>query len=56
MRGIIFLLCAMLVALSWLWLVIMHGWKCWLVGVLITVCSTVAGASKVYHEIKRNKK
>ena len=56
MRGIIFLSCTMLVAASWLWLVFVAGWKCWLVGVLITVCSTAVGASEAYHEITRNKK
>ena len=53
---IIHLSCVMLIVASWLWLVFMHGWKCWLVGVLITVCSLVAGASEVYHENKRNRK
>lgn len=56
MRYIIYLSCVMIIVTSWLWLLFMHGWKCWLVGLIIAVCSLIVAASEVYHEIKRNKK
>ena len=56
MKALIWLFCVIIIAASWLWLIIIYDWQCLLVGVLITTCSMAVSASEVYHIMKRNRK